>query len=167
MNFAYDEPGTPRGSAAETSTDYVNWRDDAVCKGEDTETFFDPKTYGIAAAFCSRCPVREACLEDAYETNEYLSYRGGMSPRSREDVARGRHVARRCGICSSTFTVPIRSVQRYCGTKCQGKAKAQAQARFRKALLPSERAPRLQYEGEDDAIVHGVLGVLHLLRDRR
>lgn len=116
-----------RGSAAETSTEIpYRWQQDAECKGEDTDLFFDPTTYGIAATLCARCTVREECLADAYKLREFQSFRGGMSPRARENAARGKRVRRVCALCPASFKVSLRSDRSYCGPECQAKAKAQA-----------------------------------------
>lgn len=157
--FSY---GSIAGYAPEADSPY-RWQQDAACKGEDTDLFFDPNTYGIAAAFCSRCTVRDDCLEDAYRTQEFQSFRGGMSPRAREDVARKKRVRRTCALCPTTFVVPLRSDRVYCGTACQAKAKAKAQARHRKARQ-FDGSFRPSYPGEDEVVVNGVLGVLRLLK---
>ncbi|MGH8904532.1 MAG: WhiB family transcriptional regulator, partial [Egibacteraceae bacterium] len=48
----------------------MNWRDKAMCLGEDPELFFPIGTTGPAVdqadwakAICADCPVRDACLD--------------------------------------------------------------------------------------------------------
>lgn len=71
MKFAYDEPGTPRGSAAETSYDFFDWRNDAKCRRDwqgQNPYIADNTSKRRARRLCAGCPVTAACLEDAKKT---------------------------------------------------------------------------------------------------
>lgn len=73
------------------STDKLPWWERALCLG-DHEPFDHPNT-AAAKALCFDCPVRQACLDDALETEEtghrYL-VRGGLDPDERAALARKR-----------------------------------------------------------------------------
>jgi WhiB family redox-sensing transcriptional regulator len=67
-----------------TATD---WRELAECRGMEGRLFFDvpgPTPPPVREA-CERCPVREACLEEALSYPEHLDhgYWGGMSRMAR------------------------------------------------------------------------------------
>lgn len=73
-------------------TDY----DQAYCQGVPTEWFFNSTLYSeIARAFCSRCPIREQCLQDCLEAEETpvdgkklrSGVFGGLSPTGRNRYA--------------------------------------------------------------------------------
>lgn len=71
-----------------------SWRDQAACKGIDTELFY-PVSQGTvgqaqveeAKAFCRRCVVREACLAAALERREPGVW-GGTSEDERDEIRR-------------------------------------------------------------------------------
>lgn len=63
-----------------------DWRHRAKCRDEDPETFFPIGTTGpallqaeAARQICLRCPVREACAEDAIESRAEFGIWAGMS----------------------------------------------------------------------------------------
>jgi WhiB family redox-sensing transcriptional regulator len=79
-----------------------SWRDDAACKGH-AEVFY-PISYDDgrrkdvllanqiheeqAKAICSRCPVRDVCLQDAMDDLHEWGVRGGSSEAERNSVRR-------------------------------------------------------------------------------
>lgn len=64
-----------------------HWTQRAACWGTDPELFFSDNKDGQAEAkkVCDRCPVRAACLADAYDTDLSIPYgvRGGLSANQR------------------------------------------------------------------------------------
>lgn len=72
------------------SIDYEEWRDEASCKGLDTDLFEideelergEEKQELIAwgLKICSTCPVRKPCGASATEMDKYWSTRGGQPP---------------------------------------------------------------------------------------
>lgn len=75
-----------------------NWRDDASCDGVDTGAFFhadgerDPERQtreDDAKRVCHGCPVRVACLDEAFTGPQEYGTWGGMTERERR-AARGR-----------------------------------------------------------------------------
>ncbi|MDX3308832.1 WhiB family transcriptional regulator [Streptomyces sp. NPDC054884] len=78
-----------------------DWRQHAACRREDPDLFFPIGTSGPALmqeeqakTVCRRCPVREACLEWAMETDQTLGVWGGTSETERRALKR-RTKARR------------------------------------------------------------------------
>jgi WhiB family redox-sensing transcriptional regulator len=68
----------------------VRWREDAACRGADTDLFF-PATEeeaGPAKAICALCPVREECLEFALQTRQEDGVWGGMTETERRRLRR-------------------------------------------------------------------------------
>jgi len=72
----------------------------AACKDEAPEVFEDDAPSGASGRaeytpavrkmqvrhalwFCQRCPVREACLADAFETRDNATIRGGLTVAAR------------------------------------------------------------------------------------
>jgi len=89
------------GSTHATSTEWVqDWRDFAVCRGMDTNTWFptpgQPAARKAAMRICRECPVRRACLVDAMrmEANSKNTIRhgirGGLTPGQRAGLAKGQ-----------------------------------------------------------------------------
>jgi WhiB family redox-sensing transcriptional regulator len=76
-----------RGASRRASKD---WRDDAYCKGTDTEVFFPEKggTTNDAKKMCALCEVRAECLEYAVENNEHFGVWGGLSEAERRNLRR-------------------------------------------------------------------------------
>lgn len=76
------------------------WRDRAACIGIEPELFFPlsndwkgkPDTVKVeqAKTVCGRCPVQQACLEDAVESKDAWSIRGGLTPQERRPLVRAR-----------------------------------------------------------------------------
>ena len=78
--------------------DGQGWRDQAACLHADAGLFFPVGSSGAAVghikaarAVCRRCPVQEACLRFALETNQEAGVWGGKD----EDERRGLRRARR------------------------------------------------------------------------
>ncbi|MCX4743407.1 WhiB family transcriptional regulator [Streptomyces antibioticus] len=72
-----------------------NWRESAECRHEDPDLFFPIGTSGPALlqteqakAVCRRCPVREACLDWAMNTDQTLGVWGGTSETERRAIKR-------------------------------------------------------------------------------
>lgn len=78
--------GTP-----EPSTD---WRAQAVCRDYDSELFFplptDKRGNGEAKEVCRRCPVSDACLEEALRGRSRYGVWGGLTELEREALIRKR-----------------------------------------------------------------------------
>ena len=71
----------------------TDWRDKAYCLDNiHEEIFLEPEYIDIANQFCSKCPVRVQCLDDAFLYDDG-GHRGGMSEKERESVVmhRRRH----------------------------------------------------------------------------
>ena len=79
------------------------WRDSAACRGLDATPFFAPSYLerreerqareGLAKAVCSRCPVREPCLENALTTRDHHGIWGGMNEAERRRELERRRAA--------------------------------------------------------------------------
>ena len=77
------------------------WTEQAACKDLPTDLFF-PSDQGALAAdhpaliVCRRCTVRDRCLADALKVNRHDDHgvRGGLTPRQRDLLRRGRPVRR-------------------------------------------------------------------------
>ncbi|MFD9392106.1 WhiB family transcriptional regulator [Streptomyces sp. NPDC060000] len=72
-----------------------NWREHAACRREDPDLFFPIGTSGPALlqmeqakAVCRQCPVREACLEWAMDTDQTLGVWGGTGENERRALKR-------------------------------------------------------------------------------
>ncbi|MER6315429.1 WhiB family transcriptional regulator [Streptomyces sp. NPDC001581] len=73
----------------------MNWRHEAACRWEDPDLFFPVGSSGPALvqieeakAVCSRCPVRENCLQWALEGGQDFGVCGGMSEEERRVAKR-------------------------------------------------------------------------------
>ncbi len=80
----------------------MNWRDHAVCLGEDPELFFPVGTAGPALAqeqrakeLCRNCPVKRECLERALTDGQESGVWGGFSENERRALRRRSSRARR------------------------------------------------------------------------
>jgi len=78
----------------------TDWLDQAACLGEDPELFFPPSTAGphleqinAAKAVCSRCPVRDECLEWSLATRQDEGIWGGMTGEERRALRQSRQDA--------------------------------------------------------------------------
>ena len=79
----------------ERRRDLPSWREDAVCFGEDLDTFFPvgdsgPALWQIARAqsICAGCPVREQCLDYALSTGQDHGIWGGLTAQERRELRR-------------------------------------------------------------------------------
>lgn len=79
-----------------------DWRSQAACTDEDPELFFPIGSTGpaidqIAEAkkVCTRCEVREPCLEYAISSNQDAGVWGGLSEDERRSLKRKRQRQRR------------------------------------------------------------------------
>ncbi|HEX6597167.1 MAG TPA: WhiB family transcriptional regulator [Acidimicrobiales bacterium] len=73
----------------------VAWRQEAACRGLETDIFF-PLTEEEAAeakAVCATCPVRDLCLEYALITRQDDGVWGGLTETERRRVRRRRREA--------------------------------------------------------------------------
>ncbi|MER6198385.1 WhiB family transcriptional regulator [Streptomyces sp. NPDC001586] len=73
----------------------MNWRHEAACRWEDPDLFFPVGSSGPALvqieeakAVCSRCPVRENCLQWALDGGQDFGVCGGMSEEERRVAKR-------------------------------------------------------------------------------
>jgi WhiB family transcriptional regulator, redox-sensing transcriptional regulator len=81
-------------NTSRTANRTSDWRQQARCRGADSELFY-PAGEDLAAAepakrICARCPVREPCLEYALATREKHGVWGGLTERERRRVLRRR-----------------------------------------------------------------------------
>lgn len=74
-SMSYPNDGLPPPTGADA------WRDDALCAQTDPGLFFPEKgeSTGPAKDVCSRCPVRDPCLEHAVLNDERFGIWGGLS----------------------------------------------------------------------------------------
>jgi WhiB family redox-sensing transcriptional regulator len=78
------------------------WRDRALCRDTDPDLFFPVGTTGLALvqiehakAVCGQCPVTQACLDFALDTNQDSGIWGGLSEEERRVIRRQRAAAAR------------------------------------------------------------------------
>ena len=76
-----------------TAEGVLSWRSSAACSGLPHNIFFPPAdateadlTY--AKEICDTCPVTDACLEFAFETNQRSGVWGGTSEEDRKTLRR-------------------------------------------------------------------------------
>lgn len=67
---------------------------DPWCPDDDLPPDVRARLVGLAKDVCARCPVRAACLEEALETGEAWSVRGGTTPAERRRLAARRGLPR-------------------------------------------------------------------------
>ncbi|MCP3017265.1 WhiB family transcriptional regulator [Nocardiopsis dassonvillei] len=69
----------------------TDWRDNAICAGEDPNVFFEPEHVHKALTICSHCPVKTACLDDSLTESAWQwGVRGGMTEEQRVTERRRR-----------------------------------------------------------------------------
>jgi hypothetical protein len=68
----------------------TDWTEHATCRGMDLSHFFPVRGQSLepAKAACARCPVRQACLDEANAIEMQargfvFGFRGGLSPDGR------------------------------------------------------------------------------------
>ncbi len=73
----------------------LGWRASAACRNSDTDLFFPPGNTGpaldqveAAKAVCQWCPVRQACLQFAFETGQTDGVWGGTDEIERAKLRR-------------------------------------------------------------------------------
>lgn len=81
-----------------------SWWERAACRGQDASYFFAPSWFekraeklareAVAKAICTRCPVREVCLEFALGTRDPHGVWGGMNEMERRELLRQRDADR-------------------------------------------------------------------------
>lgn len=71
------------------------WRDAALCAETAPDLFFPAKGESSVPAkrICGRCEVVDACLAYALAHGESVGVWGGLSPRERARLVRGKQVA--------------------------------------------------------------------------
>jgi hypothetical protein len=74
----------------------ANWKAGAACTrpGVNPDWFYpesmnDPGAWA-ARRICAACPVARECLADALETKDRFGIRGGLSPKQRSNLKKGR-----------------------------------------------------------------------------
>jgi len=75
--------------------DVENWRATGACRYEDVNLFFPAGVTGPAEhqikqakSICARCPVKDACLSFAIETNQEYGIWGGTTEDERRVLRR-------------------------------------------------------------------------------
>lgn len=70
--------------------DELEWRKNALCRGEDQRIFFPDRGASMLPAYviCRACPVRYECLESAIGTGDRMGIRGGFTPEERTGIRR-------------------------------------------------------------------------------
>jgi WhiB family redox-sensing transcriptional regulator len=66
-----------------------NWRARAACRAADPDLFWPekgtpPEQIDEAKRICNNCPVKQACLDEAFRTNEWEAIAGGCTGAERE-----------------------------------------------------------------------------------
>lgn len=89
-------------------SDEGNWRDQAACKGMDTDMFFPDQAQPVPAAVkkaCKECTVRQECLDYAVSVPILMGYFGGMNVRQRRiyrrEWLRGQGIVNVCAANNS------------------------------------------------------------------
>lgn len=65
------------------------WRDDALCKGKETDSFFAEGAGGAGTVYlkarclCFHCPVQKQCLDYAVDNSIFYGLWGGLAYRER------------------------------------------------------------------------------------
>jgi len=86
------------------------WREKAACRDTDADLFFPTGSTGLAVdqidaakAVCRNCPVREACLQFALESNQEAGIWGGRDEDERRKLRRGWRASRRPAVRSAAM----------------------------------------------------------------
>jgi WhiB family redox-sensing transcriptional regulator len=75
----------------------VSWRDQARCRAEDPEIFYDPTQVARARELCAACPVRTECLGYVQDHRDDWGIWGGLTPAERRRLPRSANAARLLG----------------------------------------------------------------------
>lgn len=85
------------------------WRDQAACRHTDPSLFFPTGSTGVAIEHieaakdvCRSCPVQEACLRFAFETNQEAGIWGGTDEDERRRLRRSWRAGRQARTRSAT-----------------------------------------------------------------
>jgi WhiB family transcriptional regulator, redox-sensing transcriptional regulator len=68
---------------AEAAVAEPHWYEDAACRGQGWERFFDHTDPTTAQRICARCPVRAPCLRFAMANQIDTGVWGGLTPEQR------------------------------------------------------------------------------------
>ena len=89
--------------------DNEGWRDQAACRHTDPNLFFPAGTTGLAVEnieaakdVCRSCPVQDACLRFAFETNQEAGIWGGTDEDERRRLSRSWRAGRQARTRSAT-----------------------------------------------------------------
>jgi WhiB family transcriptional regulator, redox-sensing transcriptional regulator len=89
--------------------DNNGWRDQAACRHTDPNLFFPAGSTGLAIeqieaakAVCRSCPVQDACLRFAFETNQEAGIWGGTDEDERRRLRRSWRAGRQARTRSAT-----------------------------------------------------------------
>jgi WhiB family redox-sensing transcriptional regulator len=89
--------------------DNDGWRDQAACRDTDPNLFFPAGSTGLAIeqieaakAVCRSCPVQDACLRFAFETNQEAGIWGGTDEDERRRLRRSWRAGRQARTRSAT-----------------------------------------------------------------
>jgi WhiB family transcriptional regulator, redox-sensing transcriptional regulator len=89
--------------------DNNGWRDQAACRHTDPNLFFPAGTTGLAIEnieaakeVCRSCPVQDACLRFAFETNQEAGIWGGTDEDERRRLRRSWRAGRQARTRSAT-----------------------------------------------------------------
>jgi len=81
--------------------DKDDWREEAACRRVEAALFFPVGATGdavaqieAAKAVCQRCPVQDACLQYAFETNQEAGIWGGKDEDERRRLRRAWRAGR-------------------------------------------------------------------------
>ena len=61
----------------------LDWQQDASCLTTDPEVFFNPETVQLAKSICEDCPVKQLCLQHAFEIEASEGVFGGFTAKER------------------------------------------------------------------------------------
>jgi len=123
----------------QATPDMADWWRQAACADGDTGWWTDSGPDRTRAVYiCLACPVQEPCLADGLASGDTGVIRGGMllqRRRQRTEVVRL--------ICAQCKCLPVRftstTVSRYCGRRCEAKARRQAAAGRRSLTRDPQR----------------------------
>ncbi|MEU1240071.1 WhiB family transcriptional regulator [Micromonospora parva] len=94
----------------------ANWRLHGLCLDLDPDLMHpadrDLAGQGEAKAVCFMCPVKDTCLKDAIDTDDWNGIRGGMTPKERRAHVAGDQ-GKPCDRCKTKF-LPRIPRQRFC-----------------------------------------------------
>jgi WhiB family redox-sensing transcriptional regulator len=95
--------GTTNALSRELVNPNPDWRRYALCRGRDTELWFDGDTTQ-GKAMCRVCPAKAECLEWAFVNGQDFGVWGGLDERERRELKRGHREMCRNGHELNSFT---------------------------------------------------------------